>query len=79
MDRGGRTRMAAREGNQVFLGAFGRAQPVAKGRDGALFEGNHLPHAAILTATGLIIRPIGRNSADVWTCAQIFWPSLPNP
>ena len=54
-----RARMAASEGDQVFLGALRGAKPVAKRGNGALFEGNDRALAAYPRATGLIILPIG--------------------
>src|SRR6202008_1663342 len=81
MNRCRRPAMAARKGDQVLLCAFRRAQPVTKGRDRALFEGDHLGHAAILIATRLIIRPIRADFSQILACgraphghAQIFCP-----
>ena len=52
MNGRGRAGVTAGEGNQVFIGALGSAEAVAKCRYRPFLERNDLAHAAILARQG---------------------------
>jgi hypothetical protein len=44
VNRGDCTRMASGEGNEVFIGLFDRAEPLAQMRKRLVLEGDHSSH-----------------------------------